>query len=282
MNALFTVIVLSYNNSQYLEGCLDSIFIQTHPNIEIIIADDCSREFDADKYKSYCNQNRRSNIKNVLVICNETNLGTVKNLNNAIRHAHGSYFKLIGADDELANANTLAEAARYLADSPYGIITSNVVKCDSEMKVIGLYPNILQKHLNCMTARECFIRLCIHNDIIAGGIFLSRSFFDTFGYFDERYKLLEDWPMWLRITYRGAKIQYHPFSAIKYRSDVGYGTSINPIYMQDKREVFANEIRSRKEEIGILNYIIAWLAFSFINSMFVRKTYGLIKRRGKN
>lgn len=275
-------VVLSYNNSKYLEECLDSILMQSYPEIEIIIADDCSKEFDADKYKAYCEQNGRKNIKKVNIIRNETNLGTVKNVNNALRQANGIYFKLIGADDELADENSLYEAARNLKASPYGIITSNVIKCDSEMKVIRLYPNRLQKDLNSMTARECYIRLCIHNDIIAGGVFFSKSFLETYGYFDERYKLLEDWPMWLRVAHAGAKIVYCPFNAIKYRSDVGFGTSINPIYMKDKREVFANEIEAYKNEIGTLNYLKAKLSFAFVNSTTVRKTYGLIKRRGRN
>lgn len=282
MSELFTVIVLSYNNSQYIEGCLDSILRQEFSNIEIIIADDCSKEFDPDKYRSYCEQNSRGNIKNVLVIRNETNLGTVKNVNNAIHHATGNYFKLIGADDELADPNSLIEAAKYLEKSPFGIITSNVIKCDPEMKEIGLYPNRLQKHLNEMSARECFVRLCIHNDIIAGGVFFTRRFVETYGYFDERYKLLEDWPMWLKATANGAKIVYCPFSAIRYRSDVGFGTSINPVYMRDKKEVFAHEIRTRKNEIGFFNYLKAKISFAFINSTLVRKTYGLIKRRGRN
>lgn len=282
MSGLFTVVVLSYNNSKYLEECLDSILMQSYREIEIIIADDCSKEFDADKYKAYCEQNGRKNIKKVNIIRNETNLGTVKNVNNALRQANGIYFKLIGADDELADENSLYEAARNLKASPYGIITSNVIKCDSEMKVIRLYPNRLQKDLNSMTARECYIRLCIHNDIIAGGVFFSKSFLETYGYFDERYKLLEDWPMWLRVAHAGAKIVYCPFNAIKYRSDVGFGTSINPIYMKDKREVFANEIEAYKNEIGTLNYLKAKLSFAFVNSTTVRKTYGLIKRRGRN
>ena len=282
MSGLFTVVVLSYNNSKYLEECLDSILMQSYPEIEIIIADDCSKEFDADKYKAYCEQNGRKNIKKVNIIRNETNLGTVKNVNNALRQANGIYFKLIGADDELADENSLYEAARNLKASPYGIITSNVIKCDSEMKVIRLYPNRLQKDLNSMTARECYIRLCIHNDIIAGGVFFSKSFLETYGYFDERYKLLEDWPMWLRVAHAGAKIVYCPFNAIKYRSDVGFGTSINPIYMKDKREGFANEIEAYKNEIGTLNYLKAKLSFAFVNSTTVRKTYGLIKRRGRN
>lgn len=282
MSGLFTVVVLSYNNSKYLEGCLDSILMQSYPEIEIIIADDCSKEFDADKYKAYCEQNGKKNIKNINIIRNETNLGTVKNVNNALRHANGVYFKLIGADDELADENSLSEAARNLKKSPDGIITGNVIKCDSEMKVIGLYPNRLQKDLNSMTARECYIRLCIHNDIIAGGVFFSNSFLEAYGYFDERYKLLEDWPMWLRITRAGAKFVYCPFNAIKYRADVGFGTSVNPVYMRDKRTVFENEIESYKNEIGAINFLKAKLSFAFVNSTTVRKTYGLIKRRGKD
>lgn len=282
MDELFTVVILSYKNSQYLEGCLNSILRQAYPNIEIIIADDCSREFDADKFKTFCEKNSRDNIKNVCIIQNETNLGTVKNVNKAIRYSNGAFFKLIGADDELADANSLVEAAKYLKSSLHGIITSDVIKCDSEMKTLGMYSNRLQKYLNEMTAKECFVRLCIHNDIVAGGVFFTKNFIDTYGYFDERYKLLEDWPMWLRVTRAGAKIIYCPFNAIKYRSNVGYGTSVNQIYMRDKKDVFANEIEDYKKEIGALNYLKAKLMFAFINSLTVRKAYGMIKRRGSN
>lgn len=280
MSKIFTVIVLSYNNSQFIEGCLDSIFRQTYSDIEIIIADDCSTEFEINKYKSYCEQNNRGNIKNILVLKNAKNLGTVKNINNAIQHANGSFFKLIGADDELADHDTLNNAAKFLIDSPFGIITSDVIKCDPKMKEISLYPNRLQAHLNDMSSKECFKRLCIHNDIIAGGVFFSKHFFEIYGYFDERYRLLEDWPMWLRVTAVGGRIVYCPFNAIKYRSDVGLGTSMNPFYMQDKKEVFNHEIKTRRKYMGILNYYKAIVSFYLINSMFVRKIYGLIKRRG--
>ena len=70
LSELFTVVVLSYNNSQYIEGCLDSVLLQTYPEIEIIIADDCSKEFDADRYKAYCEKNNKGNINNVIVIRN--------------------------------------------------------------------------------------------------------------------------------------------------------------------------------------------------------------------
>lgn len=281
MKEMFSVIVLSYNNSQYLKGCLDSIFKQTYPNIEIIVADDCSNSFDEEEFRNYCAQKKGDNIKRIIFLKNKVNLGTVKNINNAIRESRGSFFKLIGADDELAESGTLENAAECIKNSPYGIITSDVIKCDAEMKIIGMYSNRLQKRLNSITAKECFIRLCIHNDIVAGGVFFSKLFIEKNGYFDERYRLLEDWPMWLRITYNGIRFAYYPFNAIKYRSDVGFGTSINQVYMKDKKSVFINEIKTRKKNIGCINYLLAKISFKLINSIYVRKIYGIIKRRGK-
>ena len=53
MTELFSVIILVYNNSVYLTECIDSILMQTYPNIELIIADDHSLSFDEEYFKDY-------------------------------------------------------------------------------------------------------------------------------------------------------------------------------------------------------------------------------------
>lgn len=52
---LFTVGITVYNNESYLSEVLDSIFMQTYPNIEIVISDDGSKKFD------------KINMKNILL-----------------------------------------------------------------------------------------------------------------------------------------------------------------------------------------------------------------------
>lgn len=279
MSNVFSVIVLCYNNDQYLTECIDSIICQDFPAIEVIIADDCSKEFDINQYKEYCEQHNKGNFTSVTVYQNKENIGTVKSINCALKIAKGQFLKFIAADDILANEKTLSNAANALIDSQDGVITSDVIKCDSSMRMIGKYPDRLQRQLNSMTPKEIFAHLCIHNDIIAGGVFFRRDFFERFGFFDERYRLLEDWPMWLRVTNNGGKITYASFDSIKYRANVGIGTGVNPIYLNDKKAVLKNEIVPRKKEIGFINYAKARLVFLVINSVFIRKIYALMVGR---
>jgi glycosyltransferase involved in cell wall biosynthesis len=46
MNAtpLITVVIVNYNYGRYLGKCLDSVFAQTYPNIEVIVVDDGSTD----------------------------------------------------------------------------------------------------------------------------------------------------------------------------------------------------------------------------------------------
>ena len=279
MSQRFSVIILSYNNSQYLRGCIDSVIMQNYYDIEIIIADDGTENFDPMFFERYCLEKRRENISRVLVYKNEKNLGTVKSVNKAISYCEGSYFKIIGGDDELADENSLSNAAAALDRSPDGIICCDVIKCDSMMRVIGPYTKGLQKKLNDLSPRECFKHLCIHNDIPAGGVFLNKNFMRRFAPYDESYRLLEDWPMWLKVTHDGARILYISFPGVKYRADVGFGTSVNPTYMADKKLVLEKEIIQRKMDLGFVTYIKARVSFMIINNSYVRRLYGLIFRK---
>ncbi len=46
MNELVSVIMPTYNSSQFLAGSIDSILAQTYQNFELLIADDCSNDDD--------------------------------------------------------------------------------------------------------------------------------------------------------------------------------------------------------------------------------------------
>ena len=144
-----------------------------------------------------------------------------------------------------------------------------------------MHPNHLLEKLNVISPQESFARLCVHNDINAGGIFFSRDFINHFGPFDENYRLLEDWPMWLKIFSQKARITYSPFNAIKYRSNVGFATSTNALYMEDKRRVLETIIIPQKKEIGLNYYWKARVSFWIRSSIFVRKIYGLLVRKGR-
>lgn len=281
MNETFSIIVLLYNNNEFLNECLDSIFAQDYPSIEIIVVDDGSKSFDCESIVSYLKSNKKSNIVNYIVYQNERNYGTVKSANGAIRKASGNFVKLLAADDALYDECSLSYAAEALQKSSNGIITGDVMRCDENLKPVAKYRNNLPKALNDLEPLDVFRRLCVHNDIVAGGVFFSKRFFEIYGYFDESYRLMEDWPTWLKATYKGCRFLYSSFFAIRYRSNSGIGTGVNPAYMADKKRALDTIIIPAKSDIGMSWYLKARLSFFMINSPLVRKVYGFIFRKGK-
>lgn len=281
MTDVFSIVVLLYNNSEFINECLDSIFVQDYPNLEIIVVDDGSKSFDREGIISYLESNKKAQLVNYIVYQNEENYGTVKSANGAIRKASGKYIKLLAADDALYDGRSLTYAAEALRKSPSGIITGDVMRCDEHLKPIAKYRNNLPAVLNDLEPLDVFKRLCVHNDIVAGGVFFSKSFFENYGYFDESYRLLEDWPTWLKATQQGCRFSYSPFFAIRYRSNGGIGTSVNPVYMADKKHALDTIIIPAKNDIGLSWYFKARLSFLIINSSFIRKVYGFIFRKGK-
>ena len=280
LSPLFTVIILLYNNSRYLQQCLDSVLIQNYSDIEIIVVDDHSDSFDKDGIERYISEHQTPNIRKLIVYQNESNYGTVKSANGAILKACGSFIKLLAADDALYDQDTLCYAAKALRESPCGIITGNVMRCDKGLVPIKKYRNLLLDRLNRLTPFEVFRCLCVHDDIVSPGVFFDKSFFEEYGLFDESYRLIEDWPMWLKATKEGCRIVYSSFWAVKYRSNSGIGTSTNAYYMQDKKLVLNKIIIPAKKELGWYWYLKARFSFFFINSPIVRKTYGFFFRKG--
>ena len=279
MNEVFSVIVLLYNNSEFIEGCLDSILDQDYPAIEIIVVDDGSNVFDKTGIENYIREHQRENIRNVIVYQNECNFGTVKSANGALKKASGKYIKLLAGDDALYNCESLSHAAAALRICPCGIISGNVMKYDKNMNLIGPYRKSLVPALNILPPIDVFRRLCVHNDIVAGGIFFDTAFFERYGMFDESYRLLEDWPTWMNATRKGCKIYYSSFFAIKYRTHNGIGTGTNPFYLADRKYLFLHVIVPARKAIGPLFFFLAVLSFLIINSLLVRKIYGFLFRR---
>ena len=88
-----SVIIPTYNRSEFLCRCVDSVLRQDYDNVEIIIINDCSTDNTADVVKE-----KYSNNSKVVYIENETNLGPGGNRQKAYLASTGEY--VIFADDD--------------------------------------------------------------------------------------------------------------------------------------------------------------------------------------
>ncbi|MCR5202049.1 MAG: glycosyltransferase [Lachnospiraceae bacterium] len=101
----FTVIILLYNaDNKSIKNTIDSILKQKNMEYNIVLADDASSNDCVSYAKKYLEDNDFFDYK---LSVHEENVGTVRNVYDALSVADGKYVKLIGAGDLLYNKNVL-------------------------------------------------------------------------------------------------------------------------------------------------------------------------------
>ena len=93
MKELVSIAMATYNGAKYLEEQLDSIYMQTYKNFELIVVDDLSTDDTVlilEKYK------KKFGLKYFI---NDANLGVTKNFEKAILKCNGEYIALVDQDD---------------------------------------------------------------------------------------------------------------------------------------------------------------------------------------
>lgn len=114
---LISVVLVTYNAGSFLQRCLDSIYIQHHPHIEIIVMDGGS----TDETAAILN----SNTSRLAFWKSEKDGGIYEAMNKALDHARGQWIYFIGADDILTPA--FSQMATALED-PNAIYYGSVIK----------------------------------------------------------------------------------------------------------------------------------------------------------
>ena len=269
----FSIVVACYNNQDYLEDCLSSILKQTYDDIEIIVVDDHSAVFDINRIINYIENNRLENLSRLVVYQNPDNFGTVKSVNGAIRITLGEYIKSIAADDALYDEMVLQKVYEQMRMADSKIVLFDVMRCDEKLNNIEVYQSDFLEKVNDLSSEQIFKNLCIRNRISATSVFFKKSFFEQYGYFDEKYRLLEDWPTWLRYVLNGGKIVYKKILTTKYRVNAGVVGNCNVQFLMDRKRVFYDIIKPQKKKIGRVLYYKAMISANIISNVPLRKTY---------
>ena len=94
MNPNISIVLATYNGSHYLQEQLDSILQQSVPFSELVISDDASTDDTWRMITEYAAKDSR-----IKAYRNETNIGFVKNFEQALIHCTGDYIALSDQDD---------------------------------------------------------------------------------------------------------------------------------------------------------------------------------------
>ena len=133
-----SICIPTYDGSEYIEDCLDSVLTQTYGNFEVLILDDCSTDNTLEIANTFAKKDSR-----IRVVKNENNLGLVGNWNKCIQLAKGEWIKFVFHDDLIAPQ--CLERMMAVADDnhPFIICRRNFIFNDVSEDVFQTYQKFL-------------------------------------------------------------------------------------------------------------------------------------------
>ncbi|HEV7682005.1 MAG TPA: glycosyltransferase family 2 protein [Pyrinomonadaceae bacterium] len=158
---LISVCIPQYNRSKYLLAVLESIRVQDHPEVEVIVSDDCSTDDSLEVIPKYLAEVQHSTHVRFNYIRQPKNLGYDGNLRAALDAGQGEYLFVLGNDDALPDRCTLSSLVRILEQlnfpevaftnfNPFGK-PNEVQRRARTTAVLGSGPEVAVKTFRCFS-----------------------------------------------------------------------------------------------------------------------------------
>lgn len=109
---LVSVGIVTYNQKQYLKECIESVFEQDYPNIEIVVGDDGSTDGTQNMLLEY-----KTKYPNIQVILSPENQGVTANSNKVHFACNGKYIAWMGGDD-LMLPGKISKQVQFMESRP--------------------------------------------------------------------------------------------------------------------------------------------------------------------
>ena len=210
MEKLVSVITPLYNNSAFLEDCVNSVLNQEYQNWEMLIVDDCSSDDSYSLAQSLSAQDPR-----IKAFQMSENSGSGLARNKAIHEANGEYIAFLDSDDIwhpkklMIQINAMELNNAVFSHTNYGYLSEEGKFLEKELRVSNnwvTYWDLLKRtEISCLTA--------VYNARVIGKIYMP----------DLRRK--QDYALWLKILKAGNNSLSIPVKLAWYRQVKGSATS---------------------------------------------------------
>lgn len=244
---LVSVVIVSYNAEDSIVGTLDSIYNQTYPRIELVIADDASKDNTVAVAKAWI-ETHRDRFTDCTVIAHKKNQGVAENLNSGIRAATGDYIKDFAADDQLQPAYLQTHVA-YLEETGYDCVFSNMYafRMEDGKKILSDYAPPAGPNFFEADAETQYRMLLCGNMLFSPTFLATRRLYDRHGLYDTRFPLMEDYPFYLKLVKEGTQLHYLDVRLVDYcysENSISNTTStrmLSPNFQKMMRSFFYKE-----------------------------------------
>jgi glycosyltransferase involved in cell wall biosynthesis len=191
-----SVIIPSYNTAPLIAACLDSVFAQTFQDFEAIVVNDGSP--DTPELEKALGP-----YMDCIVYIKQENKRAAGARNNAIRQARGEFVAFLDSDDTWM-PDHLSTQMQLIADDPsLDLVYANGLMVGDparEREFMEKCPSAGPATFEALIMGRCSVAI---STVVAR----KRTLVDA-GLFDEKLRQSDDYDMWVRSAFNGAKIGY--------------------------------------------------------------------------
>lgn len=203
-----SIIIPTYNGGIFIKRTIESVLNQTFTDWELLIVDDCSTDNTTNIVKEFIEKDNR-----IKLFKTEKNSGcpaTPKNI--GIENAQGEYVAFLDHDDEWLPEKLEKQLFIFNKSnkSKLGIVSSYITIKDNQTG------RILSRHRS-FPKKNPLQKLVQHNFFITcSSMIIKKSVFNKVGVFDNKFKVSDDWDMWLRMTKADYEFEVVPEYLVNY------------------------------------------------------------------
>jgi glycosyltransferase involved in cell wall biosynthesis len=201
---LVSVVIPAYRAAEHIREALDSVFAQTHPNLEVVLVNDGSPDTEAleQAIRSYGER---------LVYIRQENRGPAGARNTAIRAARGKYIACLDSDDVYLPEH-LANMVAAIEERGLDLLYCDSYSINNGIPIGRTFEQ--ERQISPVTFENLLrVDCCVTTSTVVA----SRQAMIDAGLFDERYRRCEDFDLWLRMSFRGAKMDFVRRVGVEHR-----------------------------------------------------------------
>lgn len=216
MTTKVSVIVPCYNQSQYLDECLQSVLDQTHQNWECIIVNDGSTDNTEEVAKKWVAKDSRFSY------IYKENGGLSSARNAGLEKAQGDYIQFLDSDD-MIHREKFSKSLNH--NSEYSLMVSQFTIYRNHTHDSG-YNRVEQEYLSfegIVFGWDLKFSIPIHCSLISKEL-LKGFLFDT------SLKSCEDWLMWIYVTKDNPKVLLIDEPLAHYRKEDNNDSMSSDLY----------------------------------------------------
>jgi glycosyltransferase involved in cell wall biosynthesis len=206
---LVSVVVPAYNAAPYITATLESVFAQTFTDLEVLVVNDGSPD-TADLEIAL--KPRQSQIRYI----RQENRGPSSARNAGIRSARGKYVAFLDSDDFWLPHHLAKQVEHLEADPSLQMVYANGLLLRGNLPAGILFdgsPQSLPIDLDCLLQER--------STVITSSVVALRQALVDIGMFDEQFRRVEDYDLWLRLVQSGGRISFTREIQIHHRQANG-------------------------------------------------------------